>query len=219
MPILDFSGAPGRIRGLPLDARGYPVPYFVHWENGVPDFRVIAAGKVAECVIRKRCWICGEGLGRFMAFTIGPMCAINRISGEPPAHRDCSEFAARNCPFLVNPQMKRISGEQRPFAGKTGELKMSEFHDPRNPQAALVWITQGYQTIQPNKTECLFVMGDPTEVLWFKRGVPATRMEALEAISLAYPILREAALKEAGPKYADEITQQFHAATKLLPKL
>src|SRR6266702_1368914 len=99
---------PRNMRELPIDQRGYPVPYFVQWINGVPDFRISNRGVVDPCVVCKLRWICGKPLGsRLLAFTIGAMCAINRISAEPPQHPECSEFAARACPFLSVPKMKR----------------------------------------------------------------------------------------------------------------
>src|SRR5258708_1131539 len=98
---------PSRIAVLPKDQRGYHVPWFVAWIDGVPDFRVIGGGKLPHAVREKLCWVCGQPLGGFMAFMIGPMCAVNRISSEPPSHRECAVYSARVCPFLSNPEMKR----------------------------------------------------------------------------------------------------------------
>ena len=39
-----------------------------------------APGKREQSVKEKRCWICGDKRGKYGAFVIGPMCAINRIS-------------------------------------------------------------------------------------------------------------------------------------------
>ena len=102
-----FVDMPDRIARLPVDARGFPVPEFAMWYNGVPDFRVIKPGYVRKCIIKNNCWICGERLGVRKAFVIGPMCCINRISAEPPSHRDCALFAAKNCPFLSMPLARR----------------------------------------------------------------------------------------------------------------
>lgn len=96
-----FKDLPPRIAKLPTDERGYPVPYFVEWIDGKPDFRVMSSKNLARAVKYRRCWICGEELGRFLCFTIGPMCGVNRISSEPPSHYDCARFAVSACPFLT----------------------------------------------------------------------------------------------------------------------
>src|SRR5262245_3833667 len=99
---------PGRIRWLPIDARGFPVPWFVAWFKdgeqvepgvGLPDFRVADANKMRSALKLRLCWVCGKRLGRHLAFTIGPMCAINRTMSEPPSHYECARFAAQACPF------------------------------------------------------------------------------------------------------------------------
>src|SRR5262245_2742625 len=98
----ELPPVPERMRKLPLH-RGYPVPWFVEWIEGVPDFRIMDGRKLVRAVKEKRCWVCGELMGSYLAFTIGPMCAVNRISAEPPSHRECASFSARGCPFLTRP--------------------------------------------------------------------------------------------------------------------
>lgn len=110
---------PRRIAKLPKDECGYPVPRFVKWlEDGkpapdgaspgaVPDFRYADASFRARAFTRGLCWICGEPTGAHRVFVIGPMCVINRITSEPACHRDCAEFAAKACPFLIRPRQKR----------------------------------------------------------------------------------------------------------------
>src|SRR5690606_32990139 len=100
---------PEQIQALPVDERGYPVPWFVAKVNGRWDFRVMADGKIGRATRNGVCWICGRpGLtGREAVFVIGPMCVVNRVSAEPPAHRECAEYAAQACPFLSQPRMRR----------------------------------------------------------------------------------------------------------------
>ncbi len=81
----DLPALPRQIRKLPKDARGYPVPWFVAWFDGKPDFRVVARGKIDTAHLERRCWTCGEPLQKDMTFVIGPMCSINRVSTGPPA--------------------------------------------------------------------------------------------------------------------------------------
>jgi hypothetical protein len=65
-----FTDLPKRMLHLPLDTRGYPVPRFVEWIDGKPDFRVMNGQYYAACCKRNLCWICGEPLGRWRAHTV-----------------------------------------------------------------------------------------------------------------------------------------------------
>src|SRR5215831_3288717 len=103
----ELTELPRRLKALPVDARGYPVPWFVAWHDGVPDFRIADTAKWRRAVRERRCWVCGDRLGRYLAFVIGPMCGINRTTTEPPLHRECAEWSVMNCPFLVRPHAKR----------------------------------------------------------------------------------------------------------------
>lgn len=202
---------PSRIAALPRDHRGFPVPWFVAWIDGVPDFRVIGPGKIAEAYAHKKCWICGENVGKYMAFVIGPMCAINRVASEPPSHRECAEFAARVCPFLTRPKMRRnekdLPEQRRDPAGH---------HISRNPGVALVWITKSYQPFRADGG-VLFTVGDPIETLWFAEGRPAKRAEVLESINTGLPFLQEMAQRDGAHALA-ELTRMHSEALRFLPE-
>lgn len=207
---------PIRMRNLPVDERGYPVPWFVQWLDapggkptdygvGVPDFRVVDARKYAIAVKQRRCWICGGILGKFMAFVIGPMCAINRISGEPPSHSDCAHFAAIACPFLTMPQMRRRENDK-----PEGVLK-SELLLLRNPGCTLVWVTHGYSVIRDDSRDhgVLFEMADPAETpRWYCAGRRATTEEVIASVDSGLPTLQEAI--EAEPTDAARIAARAH---------
>jgi hypothetical protein len=98
---------PGRMLGLPVDKRGYPVPWFVDWLDGEPEFRAMDPEKWAKAIKRKLCWVCGQQLGTRFSFVLGPMCGINRTTAEPPCHLDCARWSARNCPFLTAQMTRR----------------------------------------------------------------------------------------------------------------
>src|SRR5438128_452198 len=91
---------PIRMRSLPR-WQSRPVPWFVAWFEGVPDFRIIQSGRIAQAVREKLCWVCGEPLGKYKTFVIGPMCAVNRVVSEPPSHHDRAAYSASMCPFLA----------------------------------------------------------------------------------------------------------------------
>ena len=140
-----FAMAPERIKRLPVDPeRKYPVPYFVPWIDGKPEFRATFRETHIDCIDRRVCWVCGEPLGRFLSFVIGPMCTVNRISAEPPQHRDCSEFSAKACPFLVKPQMVRREMD-RPEGIKRDPAMLEH-----NPGACVVYTTVSFRLVPHN---------------------------------------------------------------------
>ena len=53
---------PSRMKRLPIDEAGFPIPYFVPYVNGKPEFRGFDGEKLGICVRHKRCWLCGEPL-------------------------------------------------------------------------------------------------------------------------------------------------------------
>src|SRR3954464_12191298 len=106
----DFGTLPERIARLPV-YEGWPVPWFVAQANGRPDFRVVDRQKFSKAIKERRCWICGDKLGHWLAFPIGPMCSITRTISEPPSHRECAEWSIRYCPFLSNPAMVRNTAD------------------------------------------------------------------------------------------------------------
>ena len=86
---------PANMRGLPLDPeRGFPVPWFVPWLDGKPEFRAMDPKKILEAVAKRKCWVCGQHLAQHgMTFVIGPMCLVNRVSSEPPSHLECAQYS------------------------------------------------------------------------------------------------------------------------------
>jgi hypothetical protein len=191
---------PERMRRLPIDERGYPVPHFVTWLDeagkplpngqGKPDFRVITSGRVLDVIRFRLCWICGGKLGSFASFVSGPMCGINRTNGEPPNHLECALFAAKACPFLTRPAMKRrennLPEDHRDAAGVMIR---------RNPGVCIVWTTRQWKP-WPVENGVLFKMGDPTSVTFWREGRSATRAEVWESIEEGLPLLRTEAEKE-----------------------
>lgn len=190
--------APPRIAAnLRRDARGYYVPWFVHWDGDVPDFRVIATGKLGEAYKYQKCWVCGQPRGKIVSFVIGPMCAVNRTSAEPPSHRECAIYSARACPFLTRPKMRRnykdIPEEALNPDGTTKVLGGVGLD--RNPGVALVWITRDWH-IERVFNGHIFKFGDPVETLWYCEGRTATRAEVMASIESGVPLLQGECMKE-----------------------
>lgn len=202
---------PTRIRRLPVDpSRRLPVPWFASWVDGKPEFRYVRPERYAEAVQRELCWICGQPMGRFRAFSIGPMCCINRVSSDPPSHRDCAIYATRACPFMANPRSVRRETGQPGRLGQPAGIMIK-----RNPGVVLVWITKRY-VIKREPDGMLFRLGDPEEALWFAEGRPATRTEVMASIDSGYPQLLEVAAAES-PEAVLKLDAMRDAAMRWLP--
>jgi hypothetical protein len=203
---------PPGIARLARDRHGRPAPWFVHAdEQGVPDFRVIRRGGVEDAHRFGWCWVCGRPRGRHAAFVIGPMCAVNRVSPEPPSHLDCAMYSARVCPFLTTPNMVRresgLPGDRRDPAGVMIR---------RNPGVSLVWSSRTWTRV-PAPGGHLYDVGEPTAVRWLARGRDATRHEVLESIDSGLPILRAEAERE-GPRAVRQLERMHGEALRLIPE-
>lgn len=209
---------PARIARLPRDERGYPVPWFVAWMKdgdvcppgeGTPDFRVIAPKKLWTAVSKGRCWVCGIEMGVHHVYVIGPMCVINRVTSEPPCHRDCAEFAARACPFLIRPREKRNT-KNMPETATVAGISID-----RNPGATCLYETRKATRFKAGDG-VLFRLDPPDRVDWWAKGRTATRDEVMESIDSGYPILMDMAVKE-GREAVVALERQRTLALKLVP--
>lgn len=184
---------PHRVKKLPLDPRGYPIPWFVETlPDGTRDFRIASAKKRVRAVQDRLCWICGEPLGKYLAFVIGPMCAVNRNTSEPPSHRDCAEFAATACPFLTRPKADyRKANMPSGMHQQPGSIR-------GNPSACCIWITHNYKPYRfpDSPRDWLIRIGDPIEVLWYCEGKPATRAQIMDSFERRLPELQKVAASE-----------------------
>lgn len=214
----ELAELPRHMRALPVDRRGYPVPWFVDWVNGEPEFRAMDPDKWRYAMRVGACWVCGSPLGRHRVFVIGPMCAVNRVTSEPPSHADCAEWSAVNCPFLSRPHMVRreddLSNSETLVATAAG------CPITRNPGVALLWYTTGgaYSTFHAGggKMPLIHLDADPDRVAWFAEGRPATRAEVEASIDSGLVILRETA-KVDGPLALEALAREHARALPLYP--
>ena len=217
---MKLPSPPIRIARLPKDERGYPIPWFVAWfkEGGEcdrhvagakADFRVLASGKRELAVKKRLCWVCGEPLGVHQVFAIGPMCAVNRVTMEPPSHRACVEYSAQACPFLTVPARRRNEAGLDEIEHKVAGLMIA-----RNPGAIALWES----AYRPFKVAngWLIRIGEPHRVDWWAKGRHATREEIEEAIATGYPELMKMAELE-GPESVAELEDLHRDAQRFLP--
>lgn len=212
---------PASVAELPRDERGYPVPFFVAWLDdlgrplpeqmpfgvGKPEFRTADPRKLVRCVRHQLCWICGQPLDmRKGCFVIGPMSVINRITSEPPSHRDCAEFAMAACPFLSRPKAVRR------------EHDMPENSEPpgfygHNPGTMAVYQCRGY-IVEQHDDGILLSLPLPSGIWWYREGRRAERSEVIAAIEDARERLMPDALAEGQDAVAD-LESRYRTAMKI----
>lgn len=205
LPVL-----PSRMRSLRIDERGYPVPWFVVWIDGKPDFRVADGQKLYQALIGGNCWICGETTGRYKTFVIGPMCAVNRTTSEPACHKDCAQFAVMACPFLTLPKAQRRESNLPEQATDPAGIMIK-----RNPGVTLLWTTTSFERVRDGNG-FLFQLGNPQALEWYAQGRTASRAEIMESIDSGMPSLRQLA-DLAGPKAQAQLQNQYNRMLTLLP--
>lgn len=191
---IDLTTLPERMKSLKMDPeRDIPVPWFVDWLDGKPEFRAMDRTKFIAAVRQKLCWVCGQKMGVYACFVAGPMCGINRTSSEPPSHLECGRWSAINCPFLNNPRMVRREDELMNNASMIADSPGMAI--TRNPGVTMLWITREYQMF---KDAPLFMMGKPESIEWYAEGRGATRAEVEQSIEDGLPALEAAARSQEG---------------------
>lgn len=165
--------------------RGYPVPYFVAWVDGVPDFRVVDAHKFEMCRKFEFCWLCGKPLGGHRVFVIGPMCVVNRTTSEPPSHMVCATYAAENCPHIVHPEAKRRAANLPEGHHEPGGHMVRQ-----NPGLVALWESKTYSYYRPKGGGILVDIGKPVSVSWWTEGRQASRDEAVKGFTASVERLK-----------------------------
>lgn len=199
--MIELPEMPPQIAALPRDDRGYPVPAFVVWIDGKPEFRVASGEFMANAIRKKLCWVCGTPLNpKSHVFVIGGMCAVNKTTAEPPCHEECAEFSAKACPFLSMPKaIRREANIHEGTANPEGIMIR------RNPGVTCLWTCSGYELFDDGRGGILFKIPNPSKVRWWSQVRKATRNEIMESINSGLPIL-ESRAKQDGP-HAEQLLQ------------
>lgn len=156
---------PPRMTALPRDADGQPIPYLLTRVASKFDSTLGPDLALTTLFAQKRCWLCGEQLGRYAAFVGDTLISVTRVSRIPPAHHDCAKYAAL-----------------------TGLLQ------PKTLKVSLVWVTRDYG-MRRTADGHVFAVGDAEQAFWFADGRGATREEVTTAMQEALPDLYEVAKK------------------------
>lgn len=151
---------PAFLSHLKVNGAGYPIPYFVAYNNGVPDFRLLDARKQLLCIEHKTCSICGKKLFKGAYYFIGgPMGYTNKISTDPPMHRQCAEYSLNTCPHLHLQKAHRRENGVEDLIAQQGQVmmdkppmllliksdKFEKFKDPDHPTTLIKFRPISYE--------------------------------------------------------------------------
>lgn len=180
-----MRNAPREMLGRPIDHRGFYVPWFVTRkdENGHWDFQGLESSRVQDAHRRNVCFISGTPLGRHITFAIGPMCTINRVSGEWGGKRNVVEWSIKVCPFLSRPLAKRPD-----MTGPEGHVTPGIMF-PENPGILALWSCYTHDVRR--NYHGLFELGEPTDFSFWVKGERATKEQVAEAMERAYTKLHD----------------------------
>jgi hypothetical protein len=224
MPLVAKGSRPPKfLSHLPYDhERGYVVPWFVHWQNGVPEFRVIVEEKRGMAWDLGLCWVCGKELPVLsprpmrcrQTFVIGPMCSVNRVSSEPGSHPDCAAYAVQACPFLTKPHMVRRDNDLPEGSHESDGIMIL-----RNPGVICLWESESASiSVIPGDGGWLIDIGEPLiPPSWYYEGRFATRAEVDESVRTGLPAL-QAEATAAGPRHVAVLECMLAEAKKHFPR-
>lgn len=142
---------PHRMRRLPLDRRGLPVPVIVMWtESGEPLFAANDENRRQQCFAEDRCHICGGALLRGRWFVGGTLStsAVHGVSLDGPMHDECAHYALAVCPYLAAPRYGRLVGAQQLRSSDRADVVVVATGTESNPRpelfVALMAVAQEY---------------------------------------------------------------------------
>jgi hypothetical protein len=95
----------------PIDDRGRPVPFTaVVDQAGHPDFTAVDVSRALQCARERRCGVCGQRLGYWIAFLGGPKAAEARTYLDAPmcgGPGECAEMSLELCPHISREATRR----------------------------------------------------------------------------------------------------------------
>lgn len=153
---------PQEMQHLPEDSRGYPIPWFVAWYDGKPDFRVVDTKKIKTAVYEHLCWICGGKITKEFVFVKPASALSDRMALEPASHRDCAQWAVRACPFMLSPK-----AQYRPTRDDAVPVDGVE---RKNPGMFMLWATHTFRPFGPSGGGLAIELGQPHDVLYYTEG-------------------------------------------------
>jgi hypothetical protein len=86
-----------------ITEKGLPVPYIVLEKEGVHYFKINDDKKIFECLMHRKCTVCGTKLENDIWFIGGPASAFHKHGAfnDAPVHKECGLYSLKICPYLA----------------------------------------------------------------------------------------------------------------------
>lgn len=144
MTLPAISLWPRRIRELPRDDRGYPIPFVVYIDDkGKAQFTINDDIKMRHAAVADLCGICGKRLLAARWFVGGPISAFhaNGCYNDGPLHHECARFALKVCPFLAGGRYTREIGAGKLAKDDSATLLIDQTMIPGQPEVFVAGMT------------------------------------------------------------------------------
>ena len=142
-PVDAAHDLPASLAARPQDARrGLPIPPVnVHPGPGGPvvDFTTINTTTSTGLAVARRCSLCGDPMGYWVAFLGGPRAAELMRYSDPPGHPECMTAALSLCPHIA------LGRHRRARADRLGGGIPPGSHGDK-PDRYVLGITRSYRT-------------------------------------------------------------------------
>lgn len=144
---------PERMRNLPTDHRGYPIPAnILKDENGVYHFIINDENKRQEQIRLQHCAICDGPLDGEFWFVGGPLSALHPEGAyvDTAQHYECVTYALQVCPYLATRPYKRPDPEkviERVAATSVAHIYVDPTMLPGQPDIFLLVMTDSFLII------------------------------------------------------------------------
>jgi hypothetical protein len=178
---------PRDMRTLERDLRGYPIPFIVMRDRaGGAHFPVNDADRVALCIRKRLCGICGKRIGETVWFVGGPRCFTHPRGAfvDPPMHHGCASYALSVCPYLAAPSYGRRTDAKNLTPGLMPGgtfLVLDETMIDDRPSLFGLGETTRFETVRHGSTLAQGVYLLPTDWLhveFWRHGQPCNAPEA-----------------------------------------
>lgn len=162
---------PARMRKNPV-YKGYVVSYTTFIDrDGVPDFKINDEVKRTKCVLHGRCAMCGEKLGKRIAFIGGPASIEEgKLFIDAGMHPDCAKYAWDVCPYIVMGTGHATFLKDHSKDGTVTNLNVIATSQAP-PQRMGMMITTAYAVVavqnpETGRTQLAVKAGPALEVIW-----------------------------------------------------
>lgn len=178
---------PERIKSLPTDERGYPVPVVILVDDeGKKHFKINDDRIVEKCIKDRLCAICGQPMLDDMWLVGGCLSALHPRGAfiDTAVHLACGRYALQVCPYLAY----RSFGSLSDIDKVTGQVKTSTsimYVDPtvmpERPAFFVIGKIRNFTVSRPNPIARYIIPERPfLKMQFWDDGVQITEDQAIK---------------------------------------